>query len=335
MMTSLSTNTIRIALDATVRSFVAEEETGGLSAAEEREADNRIPLGSPSSRLLPRIGEAFVHNTDNWAANLPTNVEAGQALPSEKYRDVLLDSVFTLSPSGHNPETFRLFEAAEAGSIPIVDYTGHGNAGDDDGGGGRSGSECADPWRPFLDSGAPFIWVEDWTGLEALLERLRSDPEALARRQQDLSNWLKAFMRGAVGTVERAIASHKQRHAMDSLLLGSGKSSSQRGKRVSSSITATATATSGKSSSSSSSKSGSISSKNTLKSTLRGKGGGSVKGAESSVATVVLGGDGEEEGEALHIADFAPRWINGSDGASFLENVPSSASGAIIATGGR
>jgi len=216
MMTSLSTNTVRIALDATVRSFVLEEETGGLSSVETRAVDNKLPLGYPSSRLLPRIGEAFVHNTQNWAANLPTAIEQGQALPSEKYRDVLLDSVFTLSPSGHNPETFRLYEAAEAGSIPIVDYTGHGTVVDDDGGGGRSGSECGDPWRPFLDSGAPFIWVEDWTGLEALLETLRSDPEALAKRQAELLAWLKAFMRGAVGSVEQAMSSHKALHALES-----------------------------------------------------------------------------------------------------------------------
>ena len=40
----------------------------------------------------------------------------------QAYRDVLLSSVFTLCPTGHSPETFRLFEAAEAGSIPIVHY---------------------------------------------------------------------------------------------------------------------------------------------------------------------------------------------------------------------
>ena len=33
---------------------------------------------------------------------------------------LLLDSTFTLCPAGHNPECYRMYEAAEAGSIPIV-----------------------------------------------------------------------------------------------------------------------------------------------------------------------------------------------------------------------
>jgi hypothetical protein len=32
------------------------------------------------------------------------------ALPAVAYRATLLDSVFTLAPSGHSAETFRLFE---------------------------------------------------------------------------------------------------------------------------------------------------------------------------------------------------------------------------------
>ena len=36
------------------------------------------------------------------------------------YRKVLLNSTFTLSPMGHNLECYRWFEAAEAGSIPII-----------------------------------------------------------------------------------------------------------------------------------------------------------------------------------------------------------------------
>jgi hypothetical protein len=39
---------------------------------------------------------------------------------TDDYMQVVLDSVFTLSPAGHNPECFRLYEAMEAGSIPIL-----------------------------------------------------------------------------------------------------------------------------------------------------------------------------------------------------------------------
>lgn len=34
--------------------------------------------------------------------------------PSE-YQELLLTSKFTICPGGHNPETFRMFEALEAG----------------------------------------------------------------------------------------------------------------------------------------------------------------------------------------------------------------------------
>lgn len=36
-------------------------------------------------------------------------------LNASQWRDLLLRSRFTVSPGGHNPETFRTFEALEAG----------------------------------------------------------------------------------------------------------------------------------------------------------------------------------------------------------------------------
>ena len=42
-------------------------------------------------------------------------------MPCHKvYASILMDSVFTLCAGGINPESFRLWEAIEAGSIPIV-----------------------------------------------------------------------------------------------------------------------------------------------------------------------------------------------------------------------
>lgn len=50
---------------------------------------------------------AFVHVTSGFAANAS---EAKNHLPPSAYRAVLLNSKFTLCPSGHNPESYRLFE---------------------------------------------------------------------------------------------------------------------------------------------------------------------------------------------------------------------------------
>lgn len=36
-------------------------------------------------------------------------------LDARQWQDLLISSKFTIAPGGHNPETFRMFEALEAG----------------------------------------------------------------------------------------------------------------------------------------------------------------------------------------------------------------------------
>ena len=63
---------------------------------------------------------------------------------------VLLQSLFTLVPIGHSPECYRLYEALEAGSIPVVvdnPYTRK--------------ERCGDPWLEFRDSGLLVI-LKSW-----------------------------------------------------------------------------------------------------------------------------------------------------------------------------
>ncbi len=55
----------------------------------------------------------FVHKTKHFNSD--------DYLSTEKYCEILSKSCYTLSPQGHvNNETFRIFEALEAGSIPVV-----------------------------------------------------------------------------------------------------------------------------------------------------------------------------------------------------------------------
>jgi hypothetical protein len=106
---------------------------------------------------------------------------------SSRYVTLLATSQFTLSPTGHNPECFRLlYEAMEAGSIPVVvlddEYIHH--------------DACPNALRPLLleqdattatDNNAnasPFLFVlPNVTSSEATLQRLRADPVALDQRQ--------------------------------------------------------------------------------------------------------------------------------------------------------
>ena len=110
MMTSLNTNPARLMLDEKLRALMDQHKDDASSS-------------KSKGPTLPTVRDGFVHNTATWQLELPKEVQEGLAMPAEEYRRVLLQSVFTLCPSGHNPETFRIFEAAEAGSIPIVDYT--------------------------------------------------------------------------------------------------------------------------------------------------------------------------------------------------------------------
>jgi len=91
MMVSLSTSPARAKLEERLRS---------LAAAAPR-ADG------PTSALPQTYADVFIHNAKEWQNSLPSKLILGELVPTKKYREVLLDSVFSISPSGHNPETVR------------------------------------------------------------------------------------------------------------------------------------------------------------------------------------------------------------------------------------
>lgn len=71
---------------------------------------------------------------------------------------------FTLCPAGHNPESYRIYEALMVGSIPIIHDTCLAR---DDFGVTRCSCEG---WTRFLkETGAPFPFIADWSELDAVL----------------------------------------------------------------------------------------------------------------------------------------------------------------------
>ena len=77
---------------------------------------------------------------------------------------VLRNSVFTLCPSGNSHETIRLFDALDAGSIPVL------------------------VGKPeFLSQlpGHPFVVLESWDEAKTALQRLVNDTVGIDKRQQD------------------------------------------------------------------------------------------------------------------------------------------------------
>ena len=176
--------------------------------------------GAEGSTAAPEDGMSSSSSSSSTAAPHAdvanfTGLYNGHNLPTEAYRRVLLESVFTICPPGHSSETFRLFEAVEAGSIPIVDeafgFSGSEQLAGTSNKGVRKKSsvhetkprrrlkgasaatatgQCVDPMRPFRDSGAPFLWITDWeTELAPLLAKLRRAPTEVLARQKALAVW--------------------------------------------------------------------------------------------------------------------------------------------------
>jgi hypothetical protein len=139
----------------------------------------------------------FIHITDKWKMN-PTATN-GYVDP-DRYRQILLNSVFTLCPTGHNPEAYRIFEALEAGSIPILSldpwYYHH---------------RCKSAFRPFRDAGAPFIYLNGgWNKLEGILENRMSNMTWLKERQQAVRTWYKNWMHDTAIRFERILEARYQ-----------------------------------------------------------------------------------------------------------------------------
>jgi hypothetical protein len=173
---------------------------------------------SMAATSAPEDGMSGVSSGSSTAASHAevanfTGLYNGHNLPTEAYRRTLLESVFTICPSGHSSETFRLFEAVEAGSIPIVDRALESSWSKQLEGSDQSphkssyalkierrrlkGStqatatgQCIDSMRPFRDSSAPFLWITNWEAeLEPLLTKMRKAPLEVLARQKALAIW--------------------------------------------------------------------------------------------------------------------------------------------------
>lgn len=129
---------------------------------------------------------------------LRTNSETTEQLHTDDYMRVLLDSKFTLSPSGHNPECFRLFEAIEAGSIPILTkddlYATHH----------YKYPNRAHPCKGAMEHwySAPLVILNTWNDLFPVVEKLLSDPASLDELQIKLRIWYEDYMRMTVSKFE-------------------------------------------------------------------------------------------------------------------------------------
>jgi hypothetical protein len=146
--------------------------------AEESSSEASSSLDCPHAGALSRTGVTDAH------------------VPQRDWRKVLLDSVFTLSPSGHNIECFRFWEAAEAGSIPVL----VANEGSLRGGLNVTESGCG--LHPEIMEHAPFIFATDLHEAWRTMLALAADPSALDRRALQVREWYSKYLHTSMEKVE-------------------------------------------------------------------------------------------------------------------------------------
>ncbi|KAL7527364.1 hypothetical protein ACHAXR_001917, partial [Thalassiosira sp. AJA248-18] len=98
----------------------------------------------------------FTNVAKEWTSKV--NNRRTEQLNTQKYMNALLDSVFTLSPAGRNPECYRMFEAVEAGSIPIFVKSDLYN----------DVNQCKGSLHHWYD--APILVLESWDDLYTTVE---------------------------------------------------------------------------------------------------------------------------------------------------------------------
>lgn len=123
--------------------------------------------------------ETFVAMQNHWTSVPKLNTEA--------YMDVLLESTFTLTPTGHNPECFRQYEAIEAGSIPVMANP-------------RVWGKCRDAMKYWNES--PAIFLDSWEDLYPTIKKLMEDPVALDAKYVEMREWYDNFMSSRIAGFE-------------------------------------------------------------------------------------------------------------------------------------
>jgi hypothetical protein len=120
-----------------------------------------------------------------------------------RYADVLRNSAFCPCPMGNvNLETYRVYEALEAGCIPLVER------------------RLCMPYFAELMPGNPIPAFSSWAGAAQFVEATRQERGALDRLQQTVSRWWGSYKSSLVDTVrdfcaaglEGAFAEELHRH---------------------------------------------------------------------------------------------------------------------------
>eukprot|EP00729_Bicosta_minor_P003784 gene3784-1819_t len=144
---------------------------------------------------------AFLYMAEHWDAN--PNSDRNTYIKPAEYREIMMNSVFTLCPKGHSIEQFRFYEAIESGSIPIIAMEGYCP-----GGCPTYATERLPP--EYITS--PIIVVQDWEDVVDKMHELESNQTALLERQAALQRWYADYMHSKILEMEEVLI--KKMHAL-------------------------------------------------------------------------------------------------------------------------
>ncbi|MFL6238182.1 MAG: hypothetical protein ACJ735_01635 [Actinomycetes bacterium] len=127
------------------------------------------------TRLKTRYRHAFIHDLEQTLAARPQVRSSTHVVPStadarqrqEAYLAELDDARIALCPRGSSRDTYRLFEAARAGAVPVCEPL---------------------PRRDFY-ANAPIVTIRSWRHLGDVLDDLLGDPVGLHERHEAVLRW--------------------------------------------------------------------------------------------------------------------------------------------------
>lgn len=126
----------------------------------------------------------------------------------EEYLDVVADTAFTLCPAGNNPETFRLYETIELGSIPVFirppnaekNYLQYG------------------PWSTY-----PGVILNNISDIVPYLNSMKENPVKIDQLQSEVRRWyqlFKEFIQDDIGSQINQVLNRSGASGAESSMLG-------------------------------------------------------------------------------------------------------------------
>ena len=158
---------------------------GAMTSSSRRSLQNLLINPEIKSRY-PFVAKGLTLFTSKWS-----KIAVGKYSCPSEYRDILLKSAFTLCPEGTNAESYRIYEAIESGSIPVLVHS--------------KKSQCLDPYEQLISDGTPIIVLDSWDEFPAKVSFLLNHPEELDLLQASLRSWRSKFWTRITNNVENAL----------------------------------------------------------------------------------------------------------------------------------